>query len=114
MPKKMITHDDRQTLRAQADQEELIDRVTAALPRDGKAEPRPGLVFTRFSSPTVPVHAVLEPWLCMIAQGAKDVMLGDEWFRYDPAHYLISTLRVPAVGRVVEASRARPYLGLRL
>jgi AraC-like DNA-binding protein len=75
---------------------------------------QPGLVFTRLSSPTEPVHAVLEPWLCMIAQGAKDVLLGDEWFHYDSAHYLISTLGVPAVGRVVEASRERPYLGLRL
>jgi AraC-like DNA-binding protein len=114
MTKKMNTCDDKQAQRAQADREELIGRIVGVLPRDGKAEPQPGLVFTRFSSPTEPVHAVLEPWLCMIAQGAKDVQLGDEWFRYDPAHYLISTLRVPAVGRVVEASRARPYLGLRL
>ncbi|MEZ0268187.1 MAG: AraC family transcriptional regulator N-terminal domain-containing protein [Phycisphaerae bacterium] len=114
MPKKMSPHDDRQARRAQSDREELTERIAAALPRDGKTEPQPGLVFTRFSSPTEPQHAVLEPWLCMIAQGAKDVLLGDEWYRYDPAHYLISTLRVPAVGRVVEASRARPYLGLRL
>jgi AraC-like DNA-binding protein len=72
------------------------------------------LVLSRFSSPTAAEHAVLEPWFCMIAQGAKDVLLGDEWFHYDPAHYLVSTLGLPAVGRVVEASRERPYLGLRL
>src|SRR5438046_5257243 len=97
-----------------ADWMELVDRSAAALPHDGKVEPQPGLVFTRFSSPTEPVHAVLEPWLCMIAQGAKDVLLGDERFHYDPAHYLVSTLGVPAIGRVVEASRERPYLGWRL
>jgi hypothetical protein len=90
-----------ETRRMEADREELADRIAAALPRDGKVEPQPGLVFTRFSSPTEPVHAVLEPWLCMIAQGAKDVLLGDEQFRYDPAHYLVSTLGVPAIGRVV-------------
>ena len=103
-----------QVRRMEADREELAERIARALPRDGKVEPQPGLVFTRLSSPTEPVHAVLEPWLCMIAQGAKDVLLGDEWFHYDPAHYLISTLGVPAIGRVVEASRERPYLGLRL
>ena len=31
-----------------------------------------------------------------------------------PAHYLVSTLGVPAIGRVVEASRERAYLGLRI
>jgi AraC-like DNA-binding protein len=114
MRKKMSPHDERQAGRMQADREELADRIAATLPHDGKVEPQPGLVFTRFSSPTEPVHAVLEPWLCMIAQGAKDVLLGDERFHYDAGHYLISTLAVPAIGRVVEASRERPYLGWRL
>jgi AraC-like DNA-binding protein len=100
--------------RIQAARKELADRIAQALPHGNKAEPQPGLVFTRFSSPTETVYAVLEPWLCMIAQGAKEVWLGDEHFRYDEAHYLVSTLGVPAAGRVVEASRARPYLGLRL
>ena len=114
MRKKMNARDDQQARRMRADREELADRVAAALPHDDKVEVQPGLVLTRLSSPTRPEHAVLEPWLCMIAQGAKDVLLGDEWFHYDPLHYLVSTLGVPAVGRVVEASRARPYLGLRL
>jgi AraC-like DNA-binding protein len=112
--KTMNTHDEKQARRMQADREELAERIAHALPRDGKVEVRPGLVLTRLSSPTGPEHAVLEPWLCMIAQGAKDVLLGDEWFHYDPGHYLVSTLGVPAVGQVVEASRERPYLGLRL
>lgn len=100
--------------RMQANLEELADRIAGAQSRDGWVELRPGLVISRFSSPTEPVHAVLEPWFCMIAQGAKDVWLGGEHFHYDPAHFLISTLGVPAIGRVVEASRERPYLGLRL
>ena len=114
MRKKMNAKDEIQVRRMQADREELAGRIAAALPRDGKVQAQPGLVLTRLSSPTGPEYAVLEPWFCMIAQGAKDVLLGDEWFHYDPAHYLISTLGVPAVGRVVEASGERPYLGLRL
>ena len=82
----------KQDRRMQADREELAERIAHALPRDSKVEVQPGLVLTRLSSPTGPQFAVLEPWFCMIAQGAKDVMLGDEWFHYDPAHYLISTL----------------------
>ena len=114
MRKKMKLSDEKQAQRMEADLEELIARIGRALPRDSKVEVQPGLVLTRLSAPTRPEHAVLEPWLCMIAQGAKDVMLGDEWYHYDPAHYLVSTLGVPAVGHVVEASRDRPYLGLRL
>ncbi len=114
MRKKMKHAEEKQARRIQADLEELTESITAESPRDGKVEVQPGLVLTRLSSPTRAEYAVLEPWLCMIAQGAKDVMLGEEWYHYDPAHYLISTLGVPAVGRVVEASRERPYLGLRL
>jgi AraC-like DNA-binding protein len=114
MRKKMNTDNQRQAGRMEADLVELAERIATALPHDGKVEPQPGLVFTRFSSPTEPVHAVLEPWLCMIAQGAKEVFLGDERFEYDPGHYLVSTLGVPAIGRVIEASRERPYLGWRL
>ena len=50
----------------------------------------------------------------MIAQGAKALTLGEEVFRYDPAHYMISTVGLPMTAQVVEASRERPYLGLRL
>jgi AraC-like DNA-binding protein len=110
----MNTHDENRSRRMQADREELAERIAKVLPRDDKVEVRQGLVLTRLSSPTGPEHAVLEPWLCMIAQGAKDVLLGEEWFHYDASHYLVSTLGVPAVGRVVEASHQRPYLGLRL
>src|SRR4051812_20228965 len=114
MRKMTTVKTEQQAQRMQADLEELANAIAGALSREGWFEPKPGLVFSRFSSPTEPMHAVLEPWFCMIAQGAKDVWLGDEHFHYDPAHYLISTLGVPAVGRVVEASRDRPYLGLRL
>ena len=35
-------------------------------------------------------------------------------FRYDSAHYLISTMELPLIGEAVEASPRRPYLGFRL
>lgn len=97
-----------------ADREELAERIGCSLPRDGTAEPQPNLHYQRESLPVGPLHGVLEPSFCVIAQGAKDILVGDDRFRYDPGHYLISTLGLPAVGHVVEASRERPYLSLRL
>jgi AraC-like DNA-binding protein len=115
MPKKMNTPTPQQARRMHADQEELADRIARMLPHDGTAEPQPGLTLARLAAPpAAPIHAVLEPSFCVIAQGAKEVLLGDERFRYDPAHYLITTMGLPAVVRVVEASRERPYLSLRL
>jgi AraC-like DNA-binding protein len=49
-----------------------------------------------------------------VAQGAKDVTIGDEQFRYDPAHFLLCSLDLPVVSQVVEASEEKPYLALKL
>jgi AraC-like DNA-binding protein len=57
---------------------------------------------------------VSEPCFCVIAQGSKEVLLGDDRCRYDPNHYLIATAELPVSGRILEASEDRPYLNLRL
>jgi AraC-like DNA-binding protein len=48
----------------------------------------------------------------VIAQGSKKILLGDNLYRYDPAHYLITTAALPITSRITEASEERPYLGL--
>jgi AraC-like DNA-binding protein len=50
--------------------------------------------------------------LCVIAQGSKELLLGDSLYRYNPAQYLISTAALPIASRVVEATPERPYLGI--
>ena len=50
----------------------------------------------------------------MIAQGGKEVLLGESRYRYDPLHYLLATIELPSVSQVIEASNERPYLSLRL
>ena len=89
-------------------------RIARALPRDGTVEAQPGLHFRRHSHLTERVYASAQPSFCVIAQGSKDILLGDECFRYDAANYLITTMELPLVGQVVEASPARPYLSFRL
>lgn len=115
MIRKMIhVTSDRQNRRMQTDREELADRIARAMPRDGVAEVQPGLHLYRWSKPTERVHASCQPSFCVIAQGRKVVQLGEDSFRYDPAHYLIATMAVPLTGEIVEASPQRPYLSLRL
>lgn len=93
---------------------ELVDRIVRFLPQDGRKEPLPGLHLVRLSSPTNLYHSVFEPAFCVVAQGCKEVWVGNRRFRYDPYHYLIATLGLPAASRVVEASSRRPYLTARL
>ena len=60
------------------------------------------------------VHATLGPSLCIVAQGAKVMMLGKEVFEYDPARMLILAVDLPVSGQVTRASQKDPFLGFRL
>src|SRR5258708_31095181 len=104
----------RNTQRVQSNREELIERMARAIPTDGILEVFSGLFLGRSSQPTENVHSVFKPAFCVIAQGSKQVLLGGEVFRYDSGHYLISTVDLPIVSQVIEASRERPYLSFRL
>lgn len=72
----------------------------------------PGLMLVRYEAPTQPASGVYEPCICLVAQGAKRVMLGDEEYVYDANHYLISSVGLPVVANVVEASPEVPLLGM--
>jgi AraC-like DNA-binding protein len=61
-----------------------------------------------------PVYATLGPSLCIVAQGAKVVMLGREILEYDPARMLVFALDLPVSGQVTRASWRDPFLGFKL
>jgi AraC-like DNA-binding protein len=102
----------REAHRAQACREELVERIARTIREDGAVEPLEGLRLRHASSPTELGHGVSFPALCVIAQGSKEILLGDHRYRYDPAHYLITTAELPITSRITEASEERPYLGL--
>jgi AraC-like DNA-binding protein len=100
--------------RTQVNRQELIARIARAVPHDGMREPLRGLYLHRISSRTAPVHGVSHPALCVIAQGSKEFLLGAERYQYDPAHYLLTTVELPVVSQILEASPEQPYLSLRV
>jgi AraC-like DNA-binding protein len=104
----------REAYRAQASRDELAERIARAVPGDGYVEPLDGLRFGRASSPTGTVHSVSYPAFCVIAQGSKEVWLEDECYRYDPAHYLITTAALPVTSRIIDASKERSFLTVML
>ncbi|EIV8654415.1 TPA: AraC family transcriptional regulator [Vibrio parahaemolyticus] len=88
----------------------LIDRWT------GNANqydtPISGLRFSRWTAPTPPTSYTHNPSICLIAQGRKRVLLGEESFIYDANHFLISSVDLPIIANIIEASEEQPYLGL--
>jgi AraC-like DNA-binding protein len=72
----------------------------------------PGLSLYKRDAPTPPASFMFEPRICVIAQGAKRVLLGDEPYVYDPQHFLITSVDLPTVVQIIKASREKPYLGL--
>ncbi len=76
--------------------------------------PVPGLSLFRRETVTEPTTGMYEPSICLVAQGAKRVVLGEDFYIYDARHYLITSVHLPTVVQILEASREKPYLGLRL
>lgn len=72
----------------------------------------PCLSFFRRSEPTRPDNATYEPSICLITQGAKRVLLGDDSYVYDARRYLVTSVHLPTIVQIVEASPEKPCLGL--
>lgn len=72
----------------------------------------PGLSLYRRHEPTQPKNILYEPRICVIAQGAKRVLLGDDTYVYDEHHFLIASVDLPIAVQIIKASREKPYMGL--
>ena len=85
-------------------------------PRDGVFPLRiPGTYALRWGRLTSePAHGTVRPSLCIVAQGAKVVMLGRDVLEYDPTRMLVFAVDLPVSGQVIRASQSNPYLGFRL
>ncbi|HRN84001.1 MAG TPA: AraC family transcriptional regulator [Hyphomicrobium sp.] len=98
-----------------ADIRELAGLIERFAKEDGAhATPIPNLFLHRLSQPSTPLYAVYEPAFCIIAQGSKQVLVGEQIHRYDASKYLIVSVDVPIVSHIMDASPSAPFLGLRL
>ncbi len=59
-----------------------------------------------------PNPVMYTPMLCVVLQGAKQVMIGDRVLRYDPASYFVGSLELQVSGCVIEASPSEPYIAV--
>ncbi|MFD1954524.1 AraC family transcriptional regulator N-terminal domain-containing protein [Paenibacillus thailandensis] len=96
-------------------QEELARLIQRHAAADGTHGTAVGaLHFLRSSRVMEPIHRVSKPSICVVAQGAKTSALGEERYVYDPSAYLVTSVQLPIIGRIVEASPEAPFLGLEI
>lgn len=72
----------------------------------------PGLTLHRWEHPTEPVSYMHDPSVCVILQGKKRVVLGNDDYYYETDQFLVSSLDLPIIANIVNATKEEPYIGI--
>ncbi len=73
-----------------------------------------GVELIRCDQPSSCGSSVYEPSLCFVIQGTKTIQLGDREITYAPLTYLASSVHLPVLGRIIDATPERPYLAVKV
>jgi len=94
----------------------LANLIKAYAPHDGSFELRiPGVhVIRRSRTYAELVHGVQQSAVCIVAQGAKSVMVGRHVYEYEPSRMIVFSVDMPVASQVTRASHSEPFLCLRL
>ncbi|MCD2184979.1 AraC family transcriptional regulator [Rhizobium sp. GN54] len=60
----------------------------------------------------MPMRAIYKPSLCVVIQGGKEILFGDDMLSYGAMECLVVSVELPASGRIVGASLDAPYIGV--
>src|SRR6185436_19115807 len=74
----------------------------------------PALTLHRRKAPTEPLHCIFNLGLGVVAQGGKQVLLGTESINYGPGQSMLTTVDLPVISHVTQASSQEPFLGMML
>jgi AraC-like DNA-binding protein len=88
----------------------LIQQFTRG---DGLYEsPIPGVHCVRYSQADRRTKRQWRACIAIVAQGAKEVVLGGHVYLCDELHYTAAPVHLPVISRIVSASPNRPFLAL--
>lgn len=99
-----------------ADTTELARLLSAHTPYDGEFALRlPGVYAARASQPsTEKMYGLLEPSACIVASGAKNVLIGEDSYEYQAGKVAVYSVDVPLAWQITRASHSEPYLVMRI
>lgn len=81
---------------------------------DDLASPLPWLSLIRRRAPTPVGRGMLEPSVCLMVQGEKQMLVGERVLRYGAGCYVQAGTAVPVSGQIMRASEMDPYYGIRI
>ena len=84
--------------RSSSPQGEVLAGIVARwIKNDGDIETLiPGLSFFRRETPRPPCSCLVEPSIVLAVQGEKQMLIGDQSYRYNARYFLINSLDLPA------------------
>jgi AraC-like DNA-binding protein len=102
--------------RLKPDLSTLARLISAHAPYDGTFELRvPGVHAIKVARPsTKATHAILHPSVCIVAQGAKSVLVGEDVYTYEAGQVAVYSIDIPVAAQITRASHAEPYLTLKI
>lgn len=113
LKQKLSTQTDTEARRRQPLRRELAGTIAQWIGREERLDTAiPGVRLAQRTAPTPPCSVTYGPSVVVVAQGRKRVDLGANTFFYDSSRFLLTSLDLPALASVVEASPAEPCLAL--
>lgn len=64
------------------------------------------------TAPTSNQHCFYKPMAILVLQGKKQTVLGSEKFTYNENQLVVTSIDIPTVGSIVEASPEKPFMAL--
>lgn len=94
---------------------ELARKIAARVPGEGPlATEIPGLHLFRRSEPTACTSAAYKPSMVLFVQGKKRITLGTTTYVCDETNFLLTSVDLPVVSQIIDATPERPILCLDL
>src|SRR6516162_7154503 len=88
---------------------DLVRKIGTHCSSEGKLETQiPGFWLYRRSEPTACTSAAYKPSLIVFAQGKKRINLGRSTLICDERNFLLTSIDLPVVSQVIDASPERP------
>jgi AraC-like DNA-binding protein len=93
--------------------EDLARIIARHTPReDGVPTAIPDLFLIRKNAPSAPSFCSQWPTFALVAQGAKSITLGQETFDYGVGDFMVVSLDLPVIGRIIKATAEQPMLAM--
>ena len=103
-------------MHATTDAADLARLISTHAPYDGEFRLRhPGVYAIKMSRPTPEAaHGLQQPAACIVASGAKKVMIGQGVYEYQGGDVAVYAVDLPLTWQITRATESEPYLTLKI